>query len=125
MKTLLIVLLVAGAFTALAQSTPVATNAPLVVATTTNAPSTLTATDAATEAAAREASRTLTVPKTATQIKLERATMGGAAVQAFKSKKPWNLINPFAPLSAGDGTNNLVPNSAGGPPGLSIWSCSK
>ncbi len=124
MRTLLIVLLVAGAFTALAQSPPVATNAPLVVATT-NAPSTLTATDAATEAAAREANRTLTVPKTATQIKLERATMGGAAVQAFKSKKPWNLINPFAPLSAGDGTNNLVPNSAGGAPGLNIWSCSK
>ena len=124
MKTLLIALFLAGALSALAQTATVTTNAPEATATT-NLPPSLTLTDADTAMAAREASRSLTAPKTPTQLKLERAKVGGIAVQAVKMKKPWNLLNPFAPLSDGEGTNNLVPNSAGGPPGLNVISCSK
>jgi len=124
MKTLLTLLLVAGALTALAQSTPLATNLPPAVVST-NPPSALAFTEADVAPAAREVSRTLTAPKTATQIRAERAALGGVAVQAVKLKNPLQLFNPFAPMRVGDGTNNLVPNSAGGPPGLNIFSCSK
>ena len=124
MKTLFTALLCAAALNSWAQSAPVSTNTPPPAAGT-NAPSTLTATDADTATAAREASRTLTLPKSLATIKSDRATMGGIAVQAVKSKKPWDLLNPFAPMSAGNGTNNLVPNTAGGPPGLNFFDCRK
>jgi hypothetical protein len=124
MKTLLTTLLFAAALNAFAQSSTVATNPPPVAPSTNGQPA-LAVSDADTAVAAREASRTLAPPKTLAEVKAERATLGGIAVQAVKTKKPWNLINPFAPMSAGDGTNNLVPNSMGGPPGLNFFNCSK
>jgi hypothetical protein len=142
MKTLLLLLLVAGTFGALAQNTAVSTNPPpaVPVAPTlpplaaplpppepapTNSASPLTLTDPSTGPIAREVSPTLVTPDYPTTIKVGRDTLGGAGVQAVTIKKPWQLLNPFAPMRYGPGTNNLVPNSAGGAPGLSIFSCSR
>lgn len=33
---------------------------------------------------------------------------GGAAVKAARSKKPWQILNPFAPANLGNGAENVV-----------------
>ena len=124
MKTLLMLLVTLATLPLAAQTVPPATNAPSL-GPGTNATVAVTFTDADTTALVREAGRSLPPPQSMPAAKAGRATMGGPVVKAVKTKRPWDLINPFAPMSAGDGTNNLVPNSAGGPPGINIWSCTK
>jgi hypothetical protein len=41
------------------------------------------------------------------EIKGRKFTCSGVAVQAVKSKEPWQLINPFAPAAYGPGHQNL------------------
>lgn len=127
MKTLFTLLLLAGTGAALAQSSPSSTNQAPATTTNAPAPTALAVAETETAPAALEASKSLGTPGNLTRPKTERlpATAGGVAVQAVKMKKPWNLLNPFAPMSDGDGSKNLVPNSAGGPPGINVISCSK
>jgi hypothetical protein len=56
-------------------------------------------------------------------IKRGRFTWRGVVPQARKSGNPLQLINPFAPLSAGSGEQNLVaPMPGDRAPGLAIIS---
>lgn len=49
----------------------------------------------------------VTGPRTTGWIKLERRRYGGLLGEAFVTPQPWQLLNPLAPASYGDGTRHL------------------
>jgi len=67
------------------------------------------------------AARPATEP--ANSIKRGRTVYRGAGPQMIKLRNPLQLINPFAPMSAGSGEQNLVPRMPGDlAPGIAVVS---
>ena len=62
--------------------------------------------------------------KLESKVKVEPPViMNGVLVDAVRSKKPLNVINPLAPISEGDGINNISqdPDELGKPKGIIIF----
>lgn len=62
-------------------------------------------------------------PEAPNQITGRRGTYKGVFVQMVKSRAPWQLINPFAPSSYGEGNHNYTTDpSTEKPDGLKLFS---
>lgn len=116
MKILLILIALAAAFGAKAQST----NAPVAAATQATQ-----ATQPSVQRPPAPAPRPVQRPTRPNQALLGKTLVSGVAVQAVKTRNPLQLLNPLAPAEYGQAQENVSWNPANNAPaGLKIFAVS-